>query len=67
MFRVAQGKAWTSETASFVMTDRRSESQELGDLHFVSPQDGSSLTLSSSAKTIHNDIDVTEDVVVDTP
>ncbi|KAF8553519.1 hypothetical protein OG21DRAFT_1441755 [Imleria badia] len=50
VFRVAQGKGWTEETATYVMTARRSESRQLGKMRFASP--GASLTLAGSGEIV---------------
>ncbi|KAG6369581.1 hypothetical protein JVT61DRAFT_14240 [Boletus reticuloceps] len=59
VFRVAQGKGWTEETATYVMTSRRSESSEFGKMRFASP--GASLTLASSGEVVkHTSVDYQE-------
>ncbi|KAF8553512.1 hypothetical protein OG21DRAFT_1463955 [Imleria badia] len=48
VFRVAQGKGWTEETATYVMTARRSDPLDSSKMRFASP--GASLTLAGSGE-----------------
>jgi hypothetical protein len=50
VFRVAQGKGWNEDTATYVMSTRRTGPLELGKMRFTSPS--ASLTLAGSREMV---------------